>query len=63
MRADKSQLETAVMNLAVNARDALRSHGTHDGGIGTVSIRTARLGDGPGGGDGLPRRAAGGLRP
>lgn len=44
VRADKSQLETAVMNLAVNARDAMRSHGTHDGGIGTVSIRTARLG-------------------
>jgi two-component system, cell cycle sensor histidine kinase and response regulator CckA len=43
VRADKSQLETAVMNLAVNARDALRSHGTHDGAIGTVSIRTARL--------------------
>ncbi|MGC1301886.1 MAG: ATP-binding protein, partial [Caulobacteraceae bacterium] len=43
VRADKSQLETAVMNLAVNARDALRSHGTNDGGIGTVSIRTARL--------------------
>ena len=43
VRADKSQLETAVMNLAVNARDALRSHGTNDGKIGTVSIRTARL--------------------
>ena len=24
----RAQLETAVMNLAVNARDALRSHGT-----------------------------------
>jgi two-component system cell cycle sensor histidine kinase/response regulator CckA len=43
VRADKSQLETAVMNLAVNARDALRSHGTADGSVGTVKIRTARL--------------------
>ncbi len=43
VRADKSQLETAVMNLAVNARDALRSHGSNDGGVGTVSIRTARV--------------------
>ena len=38
VRADKSQLETAVMNLAVNARDAVRAQG---GGI--VRIRTARL--------------------
>jgi two-component system cell cycle sensor histidine kinase/response regulator CckA len=43
VRADKSQLETAVMNLAVNARDALRSHGTHDGGPAEVHIRTKRL--------------------
>jgi len=43
VRADKSQLETAVMNLAVNARDALRSHGAADGGPPTVRIRTARL--------------------
>jgi two-component system cell cycle sensor histidine kinase/response regulator CckA len=43
VRADKSALETAVMNLAVNARDALRSHGTPDGGVGVVRIRTARL--------------------
>jgi len=43
VRADKSQLETAVMNLAVNARDALRSHGAADGGAPTVRIRTARL--------------------
>jgi len=39
VRADKSQLETAVMNLAVNARDAVRSAGS--GGV--VSIRTARV--------------------
>jgi len=38
VRADRSQLETAVMNLAVNARDAVRAHGG-----GTVRIRTARL--------------------
>ncbi len=38
VRADRGQLETAVMNLAVNARDAIRSHGGS-----TVTIRTARL--------------------
>ncbi|GAA0868086.1 cell cycle histidine kinase CckA [Brevundimonas basaltis] len=40
--ADKSQLETAVMNLAVNARDAMR--GVVEPGAGVVTIRTARLG-------------------
>jgi two-component system cell cycle sensor histidine kinase/response regulator CckA len=38
VRADRGQLETAVMNLAVNARDAVRANGG-----GTVKIRTARL--------------------
>jgi two-component system cell cycle sensor histidine kinase/response regulator CckA len=38
VRVDRGQLETAVMNLAVNARDAVRSHGG-----GSVKIRTARL--------------------
>jgi len=38
VRADKSQLETAVMNLAVNARDAMRSSGSG----GTVTITTDR---------------------
>jgi two-component system cell cycle sensor histidine kinase/response regulator CckA len=38
VRADRGQLETAVMNLAVNARDAVRAHGG-----GTVNIKTARL--------------------
>ncbi|HEY2753360.1 cell cycle histidine kinase CckA [Phenylobacterium sp.] len=38
VRADRGQLETAVMNLAVNARDSVRAHGG-----GSVRIRTARL--------------------
>jgi two-component system cell cycle sensor histidine kinase/response regulator CckA len=38
VRADRGQLETAVMNLAVNARDAVRAAGG-----GTVRIRTARV--------------------
>ncbi|RAK61651.1 hybrid sensor histidine kinase/response regulator [Phenylobacterium hankyongense] len=38
VRADRGQLETAVMNLAVNARDSVRAHGG-----GQVRIRTARL--------------------
>jgi len=41
VRADRSQLETAVMNLAVNARDAIRAYGGS-----TVRIRTARLTEG-----------------
>ena len=38
VRADRSQLETAVMNLAVNARDATRMNGGS-----RVTIRTARV--------------------
>lgn len=41
--ADKSQLETAVMNLAVNARDAMR--GVVEPGDAVVTIRTRRLSD------------------
>jgi len=42
--ADKSQLETAVMNLAVNARDAMR--GVVEPGAGVVTIKTRRLTEG-----------------
>ncbi|MGH7024359.1 MAG: hybrid sensor histidine kinase/response regulator [Caulobacteraceae bacterium] len=38
VRIDRSQLETAIINLVVNARDALRAKGG-----GTVRIATARL--------------------
>ena len=38
VRADRGQLDTAVMNLVVNARDAIRSFG---GGV--INIRTARV--------------------
>ncbi len=38
VRVDKGQIETAIMNLVVNARDALRA-----GGGGTIRLRTARV--------------------
>ncbi len=38
IRADKQQLETAIINLAVNARDAIIAHR----GKGTLTIRTSR---------------------
>ena len=39
VRADKAQLENAIMNLVLNARDAV-----HANGGGTVKLRTARVG-------------------
>ena len=60
VRADKSALETAVMNLAVNARDALRSHGAADGGVGVVRIKTARLTQAEARALGFPDAAEGG---
>jgi len=41
VRADKSQLETAVMNLVVNARDAIKAHRPGPGGV--ITICCARL--------------------
>ncbi len=38
VRADKAQLENAVMNLVVNARDAVQGNGG-----GTITLRTARV--------------------
>ena len=43
VRADRSQLDTAVMNLVVNARDAIRSHAGGPNGGGVIRIRTARV--------------------
>ena len=40
IKADKGQLETAIINLAANARDAMR-----DGGGGTLTIRTSAVSD------------------
>jgi two-component system cell cycle sensor histidine kinase/response regulator CckA len=41
VRVDKGQLEMAVMNLVVNARDAMRDRARGSGG--TIRLRTARL--------------------
>jgi two-component system cell cycle sensor histidine kinase/response regulator CckA len=42
VRVDKAQLEMAIMNLVVNARDALRSL-RGEGGGGVIRLRTARV--------------------
>ena len=39
VRADPQQLEQVIINLAVNARDAMMSKGDGDGGILTISTR------------------------
>jgi two-component system cell cycle sensor histidine kinase/response regulator CckA len=54
VRIDKAQLETAIMNLVVNARDALR-----EGGGGTIRLRTARLTAAQAEALGCPARPAG----
>lgn len=41
VRADPQQLEQVIMNLAVNARDAIQSSGD---GAGTITLSTRRLG-------------------
>jgi len=56
VRADKAQLENAVMNLVVNARDAV-----HAAGGGTVRLRTARLSQGEAMALGYPGQGAGDL--
>ena len=40
IKADKGQLETAIINLAANARDAMRENGG-----GTLTVKTARVSD------------------
>jgi two-component system cell cycle sensor histidine kinase/response regulator CckA len=59
VRIDKGQLEMAVMNLVVNARDALRQGSPGDGGGGTIRLRTARLTAAEAEALGCPTRPAG----
>lgn len=40
IKADKGQLETAIINLAANARDAMRENGG-----GTLTVKTSRVSD------------------
>ncbi|MGB3796082.1 MAG: response regulator [Alteraurantiacibacter sp.] len=43
VRADPRQLEQVIINLAVNARDAIQSHGGGEGASGTLSFSTRRV--------------------
>ncbi len=43
VRADPRQLEQVIINLAVNARDAIQSNGGGEGASGTLSFATRRV--------------------
>ncbi len=43
VRADPRQLEQVIINLAVNARDAIQSHGGGEGAAGTLAFATRRV--------------------
>lgn len=43
VRADPRQLEQVIVNLAVNARDAIQSNGDGEGATGTLSFSTRRI--------------------
>ncbi len=43
VRADPRQLEQVIINLAVNARDAIQTHGGGEGAAGTLAFATRRV--------------------
>ena len=43
VRADPRQLEQVIINLAVNARDAIQTHGGGEGATGTLTFVTRRV--------------------